>query len=304
MNIILVSGNLTKVRTIALTRSRMIALAAVLGVAGFFASGWLYSKVFDTAPGLSGLAKSALGKFKQQPDAETDARYLRDHLNALSIKLGEMQAKLMRLDAVGERIAKSVGLNTGEFRFNETPARGGLAPQHLQVLTLKDVDLQIDHLARSLEDRSDKLDFIDSILIDERIRLRKVPTFAPVTNGWRSSNFGYRSDPFTGERAFHEGIDFISPLGTAVSAAAAGVVSMAEQQSDYGNIVEIDHGNGLATRYAHLSKRDVNVGDVVLKGQKIAEVGSTGRSTGPHLHFEVLDNRQPVDPTKFLDRGH
>jgi murein DD-endopeptidase MepM/ murein hydrolase activator NlpD len=214
-----------------------------------------------------------------------------------------MQAQLLRLDAVGQRLARSAGLNPNEFRFDQVPARGGAAPsEQVRQMSASEVDLEVEQLARLIDDRRDKLEVIDTFMLSERIREKKLPTVKPVVIGWRSSGFGQRSDPFTGARAMHEGLDFVAETGTPVVAAAAGIVAVSEQQNEYGNIVEIDHGNGLSTRYAHLSKRLVKVGDVVFKGHQIAEVGSTGRSTGAHLHFEVRNQGQAVDPTKFLDK--
>jgi murein DD-endopeptidase MepM/ murein hydrolase activator NlpD len=158
----------------------------------------------------------------------------------------------------------------------------------------------LDSISSTLDDRSDKLGVLDSLILDDRLTRKTIPTTLPVAMGYYSSNFGYRVDPFNGRQAFHTGVDLIAPTGTPVMAAAGGVVSKAAFVPDYGNFIDVDHDNGLTSRYAHLSKTLVRVGDVVMKGQVIAAVGSTGRATGPHLHFEVREKGIPLNPNKFL----
>jgi murein DD-endopeptidase MepM/ murein hydrolase activator NlpD len=155
-------------------------------------------------------------------------------------------------------------------------------------------------ISRMLDDRSDKLGVLDSMLLNDRLAAKTVPTTLPVAMGYYSSNFGYRLDPITGRNTFHTGVDLIAPTGTPVVAAAGGVVSVSAPMAEYGNVVDIDHDNGLTSRYAHLSKSLVKPGDVVMKGQTIAMVGITGRTTGPHLHFEVREKGIPLNPSKFL----
>ena len=151
-----------------------------------------------------------------------------------------------------------------------------------------------------MDDRTDKLGLLDSMLMQDRLTRKMLPSVMPITGGSYSSNFGWRADPFTGRNAFHEGVDFISASGTAIIAAAGGVVVYSDYHPEYGNMIEVDHGNDFVTRYGHASKRLVKIGDVVLRGQKIAEVGSTGRSTGSHLHFEVRNRGVPLNPARFL----
>lgn len=163
-----------------------------------------------------------------------------------------------------------------------------------------DVTRQVELLTRQLEDRGDRLGILESLFTLDRAKQKLVPTMVPVEGGWYSSNYGWRIDPFSGQRAFHEGIDFMAEQGTPIHAAAGGVVAYSDFHPQYGNMIEIDHGNGLMTRYAHASKRAVKVGDVVLRGARIAEVGRTGRATGTHLHFEVRRQGAPQNPTRFL----
>ena len=219
-------------------------------------------------------------------------------IRAQEIRIGLEAA----LDALGERLTSLAGLKAGEFRFSEPPGRGGALPPgaHVQTLSLMDLGRQVDALSRRLDDRADDLGILESALFDAQVKKKLVPTVTPVDASWNASSFGWRIDPFTGENAMHEGIDFIADVGTPIVAAASGVVIVAEHRPDYGNVVEIDHGNDFITRYAHASKLLVKPGQVVQRGRKIAEVGTTGRSTGPHLHFEVRFRGVAQNPAKFL----
>jgi murein DD-endopeptidase MepM/ murein hydrolase activator NlpD len=206
----------------------------------------------------------------------------------------------MQLEALGDRVSVLAGVNPNEIRSN--PARGGilvegnsLTMQELQA-TLKD----LDHLTA---ERGDLLTVMESRLIDQRLKKMMVPTQKPVQGGNVGSAYGWRIDPFTGRSALHTGLDFQSDVGTSILAAAGGVVVASEMHSQYGNMVEVDHGNDLITRYAHASKLMVKKGDLVKRGHKLAEVGTTGRSTGPHLHYETRIDGDAVDPQKFLRAG-
>ena len=159
-------------------------------------------------------------------------------------------------------------------------------------------------ISRTLDDRGDKLGVLDSLLLDDRLARKTIPTTLPVSMGYYSSNFGYRVDPITGKSTFHTGVDLIANVGTPVMAAAGGVVASSSYNGEYGNMVDVDHDNGLTSRYAHLSRSLVKAGDVVMKGQVIAMVGVTGRTTGPHLHFEVREKGIPLNPNKFLSMGN
>jgi murein DD-endopeptidase MepM/ murein hydrolase activator NlpD len=229
--------------------------------------------------------------------------FVRRNLDALAIKLGEMQAHLTRLEALGERVSSLAGVKPTEFRLNTPPGRGGAEPVSSAPysLSMDELTRQVDALARQMESRTDQLGVLESTLFDARMKRRLMPTVAPVDATWNSSSFGWRIDPFSGQSAIHEGIDFIADVGTPVIAAAGGVVVFAAHHHQYGNMVEIDHGNEFVTRYAHASKLNVKAGDLVQRGRKIAEVGSTGRSTGPHLHFEVRYKGVAQNPSRFLN---
>ena len=301
MNIILVSGKLSRARAITVTGTHLAWAAAAILVAVLalaFALQFLALRFAATTkiPALNALIRAA-----GQEDQQHHELYLRDSLNAMAARLGQMQAQLLRLDTLGERLAKIAGFKPQELMFDQVPGRGGAASSLPTFdLSLPELTRQVDALTRQLEDRSEKLGLLDSILTFDDARKKFLPSALPVGGGWYSSNYGWRIDPFTGMRAFHEGVDFMAEKGTPITAAAGGVVIYSDYHPQYGNMIEVDHGNGLVTRYAHASRRLVKVGDVVLRGTKIGEVGNTGRSTGTHLHFEVRHNGAPENPARFL----
>lgn len=301
MNIILVSRRLAKARTltVGLPHVALLGLALVAAVVmAAAAMNYLMLRVASDfrIPYLQTMLLSA-----QQEQHEKAQSYLRENLNAMAVKLGQMQAQLVRLDTLGERLTKLAGFKPQELVFNELPGRGGaISSLPSQDLSLGDFTRQLDLLTRQLDDRGDKLGILESLFTLDSAKKKLVPTMLPVEGGWYSSNYGWRIDPFTGQRAFHEGIDFIAEQGTPIFAAAGGVVVYSDFHPQYGNMIEVDHGNDLVSRYAHASRRLVRLGEVVLRGAKIAEVGRTGRSTGPHLHFEVRQRGAPANPMQFL----
>ena len=227
-------------------------------------------------------------------------RFMRENLDVLAQKLGEMQAKVVQLESLGERVSTLAGINPADL--NVKPGRGGaLVDSH--PATLEELQATLRDMDRVLGQREDLLTLEESRLFDQKIRKMMVPTQEPVTGAPMGSAFGWRIDPITHTSALHTGLDFVADPGTAIHAAAGGFVVTQEWHSAYGNMIEIDHGNNLITRYAHSSRVLVKKGDLVKRGQKIAEVGTTGRSTGPHLHFEVLLQGVMQDPRKFLDAG-
>jgi len=236
----------------------------------------------------------------QETEAERSRAFVQQNLNAMAVKLGELQAHLTRLDALGERLAALAGMR--EIKLAETPGLGGAAPTLMppQNLSLGDFSEKLLELSRQLENRNDMLGVLESQLFEQAVKKKLMPTMLPVAAPFNASGFGRRVDPFTGQWAMHEGIDFLADAGSPVSAAAGGVVVFAGFHPQYGYVVDIDHGNDLVTRYAHCSKLLVKEGDIVARGRKIAESGSTGRSTGPHLHFEVRFRGAAQNPAKFL----
>jgi murein DD-endopeptidase MepM/ murein hydrolase activator NlpD len=306
MHIIVVSDRLAKARSIEFSVRHLVlgSVGVVTGVV-FLAFLISYFGVRHAAelklPLLQSLVRTA-----HLEESERTQDFLRQNLNAMAVKLGEMQAQLMRLDALGERLSSVANLRPGDFRFGEVPGRGGaaLASVPMHDLSLGDFSRQLDFLARQTETHSDYYGVLESQLLNARVKQNLTPAALPVNLGtWNASGFGWRIDPITGQMALHEGIDFIAEHGTPIKAAAAGVVVTAELHSAYGNMVEIDHGGDMLTRYAHASKILVKSGQLVKSGEKIAEVGNTGRSTGPHLHFEVRHNGVAQNPARFLLGG-
>jgi len=300
LQIILISDRLAKARSVSLSLrhlvgSAMLALALVVGAtAGLY---WLTLRYAAEVP-LPALQRLVLSA--QEAEAERSRAFVQQNLNAMAVKVGEMQAQLTRLDALGERLSALAGVK--EFRFNEAPGLGGAAPTLMppQNLSLADFSEKLTVLSRQVENRNDMLGVLEAQLFEQAVKKKLMPTMMPVAAPYNASGFGRRVDPFTGQWAMHEGIDFLADLGSPVVAAAGGVVVFAGLHPQYGYMVDIDHGNDLVTRYAHCSKLLVREGDVVHRGRKIAESGSTGRSTGPHLHFEVRFRGVAQNPAKFL----
>jgi murein DD-endopeptidase MepM/ murein hydrolase activator NlpD len=236
----------------------------------------------------------------QREEAARVHERVQAHLNAMAMRLGELQAQMLRLENVGDRLARTAGLKPQELPTS-LPGRGG-APSSLppRNLTVPELGTMVSDLARQMDVRSDQFSVLEALLVRDSANRKFLPTLFPIIDGWFSSNYGYRIDPFTGQQSMHEGIDFPAEAGTAIVAAASGKVVFAEWHPAYGKMIEIDHGNGLVSRYAHTSMMFVKQGDLVVRGQRIATVGSTGRSTGPHLHFEVRLNGVPQNPARFL----
>ncbi|HWA11657.1 MAG TPA: M23 family metallopeptidase [Burkholderiales bacterium] len=302
MNIILVSNKFAQARSYTVSTPQVLFLGLlmclmVVSLAVLLNYFSLRYAVNNQSPYLQSLLEAV-----QAEQTRKTQSYLRESLDTMAARLGEMQAKLLRLDTLGERLTKLAGIKPTEFMFDQPPARGGpmstVAPA--QELSMEELGKKLDELALQVDDRTDKLGVLESMLTISHAKKQLLPTELPVSTGWYSSNFGWRIDPFTGWNAFHEGMDFMAAEGEAITAAAGGVVVYSEAHPQYGNMIEIDHGNGLITRYAHASKLIARVGDVVLRGQKIAEVGNTGRSTGTHLHFEVRQWGAPQNPARFL----
>jgi murein DD-endopeptidase MepM/ murein hydrolase activator NlpD len=300
MNIILVSGRLAKARTITLGLPQLIVLGTGMLIALVCLAVLLHYAALRFAPALPYLQKWLVVSPPEARDPHESGN-LQENLNAMAIRLGQLQAQLLRLDSLGDRLARLAGFKPQDLMFDQMPARGGaVSTLPAEDISLGDFRRQIELLGRQLEERGDRLGVLESLFTLDSAKKKLVPTMIPVQEGWHSSNYGWRIDPFTGQRAFHEGMDFMAEAGTPIRAAAAGVVVFAGFHPQYGNMIEIDHGNDLITRYAHASKLDVRVGDVVLMGAKIAEVGRSGRATGTHLHFEVRERGAPRDPARFL----
>lgn len=226
-----------------------------------------------------------------------------EQLEALTMRLAMMQARLVRLDAVGERVTEIADLDEGEFDFSQPLAIGGPGIGLSESYSTAGFMNAVDLLEDQLDDRQQQLEILEGMMADRKIQSDVFIAGRPLEKGWIASRFGKRPDPFTGRLTFHGGIDFTTgKAGAEINTVASGVVTWAGPRSGYGLMVEVNHGNSYTTRYAHSEKLFVKVGDVVNKGQNIALVGSTGRSTGPHVHFEVYKNGRVVDPAAYIHR--
>ncbi len=303
MHIILVSDKLATAKTIVLTGRRIALMAgAVLIVVFGLASLISYLTVRHAAEIRMPFLQEMIAATTAENSRASRER-VRENLNAMAVRLGEMQAQMMRLDSMGERLAGLAGIKRQELGPALTAPKDGRGGPMQQPTPLSQDDLQqaVDTLSRQLEVKTDAMSLLESQLLDERIRKSKLPTSLPLESTWVASSFGWRLDPFNGSADFHPGVDFPAETGTPIKAAAAGVVINVVKHFAYGNYVDIDHGDDLVTRYAHCSKILVQPGALVKRGQVIAEVGSTGRSTGPHLHFEVRIHNAAQNPNHFLE---
>ena len=304
MNIILVSNRLVKTRSITLAGWQIMFLLLLLSGLMLGAALTLQYTLVRYAPdSLSDGIRTLLSEV-QSDEQQKQQVYLHSSLDAMAIRVGQMQARVQRLDALGARLAKLTGMKPDEFKFSQPPAEGGpLVVLPEQKMSENGLDQQLDRLSHVVNDRGDKLQALETMLLQNQLSRKLLPSIPPVHTGYYSSNFGWRIDPFTGANAMHEGVDFVADVGTPIYASAGGVVDYAGLDAAYGNMVEIDHGNDIVTRYAHASKLFVKVGQVVRRGEKIAEVGSTGRSTGNHLHFEVRYKGIAQNPVRFLQKA-
>ena len=225
-------------------------------------------------------------------------------LQSMTLLLAELQSRVTRLDAVGINLTQSAGLEPGEFNFNVPPALGGplMTSQDDARELIPALEGELFALSTALDDREVQLDILSELIQGEQVKSDATPVGRPILSGWLSSRYGSRIDPFSGKKAWHEGIDFAGREGAQIVAVASGVVSWSGERAGYGKMVEVAHGDGVVTRYAHNQENRVKVGDMVRRGDVVALMGSSGRSTGPHVHFEVHKNGRPVDPASYLHR--
>lgn len=307
MNIIFVSNSMAKAKTLSVLQVSMIALALIL-LPVMLTLLLIVPQETAAQKGVKSLIPSQLRFSFNNPQK---------HLDAYALQLGEMQARIMRLDAQSERLAKLAGEKKemrenapvskqgADSAANKLPAANRGGPLVLNTpFSENDLQKNIAELMAKVEFDTEYLSDLEAKLLQQSVLKGTLPNSSPVNAAFNSSSYGWRIDPFNGNKAFHEGLDFSADTGTPIFAAAGGIVTSAERTPDYGNIVKIDHGLGLETRYAHASKLLVKVGDRVEKGQIVAEVGSTGRSTGPHLHYEIRLNGNVLDPRKYLNASN
>lgn len=306
MNVILVPKSHRRGMNISLSHYHVVTLAVVLLLIIPIVMGTITYKI-QTQLNNQGMRSAEYVQEQerllasQRQEIETVRRNAEVHLNALAQRLGYMQAQMLRVNALGQRLTRMANLDQREFNFSEDPAMGGPeSPTQVANPAVDDFMKSIDGLAADMDKKAQSLSVMESLLMDRQLQAAVFPSGWPTEGGWMSSGFGVRSDPFTGRKAYHEGVDIASRLGSRIKAMGGGVVSHAGEKEGYGLMVEINHGNGVSTRYAHSSSLLVKVGDRVQKGQDIALVGSSGRSTGPHLHFEVLRDGHAVDPQSYL----
>ncbi|MDG5976585.1 peptidase M23B [Hydrogenophaga taeniospiralis CCUG 15921] len=300
MHIIITDAWLAKSRALHLSSLKLLAAGVVASMLLMLGAVAAYHWVFLEGVRQGWPGFGSVARLVTQGEVDSKEVYMRENLDAMARKLGEMQARMLQIESLGERVAGLAGLNPQEFRVHQG-AGGALISG--RDLTLEELAQAMDQLDMASGSRVDWLTVVESRLFDQKIQRTMVPTEQPVAGGRVGSPFGFRIDPINGRSALHTGLDFPADTGTPILAAAGGVVVVQEVHPAYGNMVEVDHGNNLITRYAHASKVHVRKGDIVKRGQKIAEVGSTGRSTGPHLHFEVWVSGVPQDPQRFLAAG-
>jgi murein DD-endopeptidase MepM/ murein hydrolase activator NlpD len=317
MQILITHGSLAQTRVLQFNRLQLGAVLAVLAGLLMVLSGAIYHFVFLTAvrdgwPVVSQVVKLVIRDETAQRD-----RFLRENLDAMAQKVGEMQAKLLKLEAMGDRVSGLAGVKPEEFKpllraVGSGASAPSVAPKGGQggpfvpdtgrtdrLQSLDGLNVHVVQLDERTDQTTDLFTLIESRLLEGRLAQLMVPSSAPI-DGPVGSGFGFRSDPFSGRPALHTGLDFPADVGTPILAAAGGMVVSTAPHPAYGNLIEIDHGNGLLTRYAHASKVVVKTGDLVKRGQLVAHVGTSGRSTGPHLHFEVLVEGVPQNPARFL----
>ena len=303
MNIILVSkGGRPRQLNLSHPLARVAAAACVLAAfAGTFALGVFAAEQLGEGRPEAQMAELRAQLQQQQQDLEAVRRLARDDLNALAVRIGQLDAHVIRLDALGDRLTRMAGLTKGEFDFGNLPAAGGPEVPAADGVPPLDFLRSVDALSSQLVDREKQLAVLENIMMSKNLLQQVRPSGRPVRDGYLSSYFGIRSDPFTGHRAVHYGVDYAGDIGDDILATASGVVTHASPRLGYGLMVEVNHGDGLITRYAHLSEALVAPGDVIKKGQVIARMGSSGRSTGPHVHFEVLRDGKLVNPLTFIE---
>jgi murein DD-endopeptidase MepM/ murein hydrolase activator NlpD len=302
MQIILLAEGIRKGRTASLSHRHLLVMLLIGGVLLPLFFGVLTFKIqalLERHSGEESLVATYGRELSRQSQALEAAKLeASTHLNALALKLGQLQAQVLRLNALGGRLTNMAGLDRREFNFETEVAQGG--PEQSSPAGGLDVLASLDRLSLEIAASRAKLQALETLLLDRRLTDAVTPAGWPADGGFVSSHFGSRADPFTGRLAYHEGVDIAAKLGSPIRAMADGVVSYAGEKSNYGRVVEVTHASGLVTRYGHTLSLLVKVGDKVARGDALALVGSSGRSTGPHVHVEVLKDGRKVNPAGYL----
>jgi murein DD-endopeptidase MepM/ murein hydrolase activator NlpD len=299
VKIILISSRAEKVRTLSLNSWAKGILSVLLLGLPVAAGTLLGVKIADGRWEL--LFDNSIGEMQhqlviQQEEVDAGRDQVASSLSAMTVKLAQMRSRLVRLDALGEQLTQIASLEDGEFDFSVAPGLGGPDTQLVKE-TASAIDIQ-----EELDSRESQLQVLQSMLADNRIKSERMVAGRPIVKGWMSSKYGMRTDPFHGKQRWHAGVDFAGRQGAEVIAVASGVVTWSGDRSGYGKMVEINHSDGFVTRYAHNEKNIAKLGAIVKKGELIATMGSSGRSTGPHVHFEVYKNGRTVDPASYIKR--
>jgi len=291
-----------EVRTGGKSRAILGFMAVLVFALASGGAGFWYGQIFAAGQASAAYTMAAIGSMfdRERAALEEVKQESLSHMDAIGGRLGQMQAEMLRLNALGGRLVQMAGLSTEEFDFDNQPPQGGPEPSEVSDITAAELTEEMNNLFSELQDRNRKLTMLEQLIMERDLEEQIMPAGSPVLSGFITSKFGYRKDPINRKSSFHAGIDFAGKVGSPVVAVADGLVVAAETKNGYGRTVEIRHGNGLVTRYAHNQKLLVKEGDLVKQGQTIAKLGSSGRSTGPHLHFEVLDDGKPVNPLKYV----
>ncbi|ALS99650.1 M23 family metallopeptidase [Lacimicrobium alkaliphilum] len=296
---LVIRTNKTRFR-FSLSRRQMLAALVVTLALTFIAA----RTTDPLSDGAERVVYTQTGLQQQKQEVEQLKQTTEQQLTGMLVKMGEMQGQLLRLNALGEKLVAESSLNAQEFNFSDLPATGG--PTHevadLDLASADNLIRRMDEMLAQLDNKTKQLQVLESVLRHHHIEEQSAIAGRPIQSGWLSSYYGVRKDPFSGMPAMHKGVDFAGSEGDAVVVTGAGLVTWAGERYGYGNLVEVEHGNGLVTRYAHNKEIEVQVGDVVTKGQVIAVMGSTGRSTGPHVHYEVIKKGKQIDPLPFVYR--
>jgi murein DD-endopeptidase MepM/ murein hydrolase activator NlpD len=303
MNVFFVGRKTGRVKQLDLQSPAVVAaaIALVVGfVGGAFWIGVSLGSDHHSANPIDQLGGWSAALLRQKAQIDDTRRVLQEKVNAIAMRVGQMNANVIRLNALGKRLTHMAKLDDGEFDFGNPPPIGGAETADGQPAQIPDLTAMVDDLQKQLASREQQLGVLENLILTRELNKQVYPEGRPVQEGWISSYFGRRADPFTGYTVVHKGVDFAGSQGSQVTAVAAGLVTFAGDRAGYGWTVEINHGNGMSTRYCHNEKLLVKQGDMVRKGQEISLMGSTGHSTGPHLHFEVLKDGAQVDPLRFI----